>query len=337
MARNKRYSPRDTSRRRVWVYIGVAVFIAFDILLIIWAINSTRASAVGGTPRIIPTYGATPVTPAATPSATPAATGAATPSPASTTASTGTILPIPATHLLVAVDATTAWRAQTGACPATTAAPQLTTDSGSTWDTTDASGPTDVTAPQSLTVTSATTVELLGLAKSGCAPQVVKTFVSGDNYKAYPEKVATSWYVDPANRARVHAPGAEHAAPCDAVVALAPKSDKAAAALCADGRLFTTTDAAATWSAPAALPGAIAVAPASAGYLVVSAGRPECAGAQLLTVTDALVATVVGCHTTSTPAAALPGTVAVSEAAGTIWLWAGDTVVRSTDAGATFK
>jgi hypothetical protein len=246
-------------------------------------------------------------------------------------------LPVSATHLLAAVDATTAWRAQTGACPATAAAPQLTTDSGATWDTTDASGPTDVTAPQSLTVTSSSTVELLGLAKSGCAPQVVKTFVSGDNYKSYPEKVATSWYVDPANRARVHAPGADHAAPCTAVVSLAPQSDTAAAALCADGRLFSTTDAAATWSAPATLPGAIALAPASTGYLVVSAGRPECAGAQLLTVTDALVATVAGCYATSTPAAALPGTVAVSEAAGTIWLWAGNTVVRSTDAGATFK
>ncbi|TFC08841.1 hypothetical protein [Cryobacterium sp. MDB2-33-2] len=337
MARKTRYTPRDSSRRRVWVYIGVAVFIAVDILLIVWAINSTRASAAGGTPRIIPTYAATPVTPAETPSATPAATGAATPTPSSTTASTGTILPVPATRLLVAVDATTAWRAQTGACPATTAAPQLTTDSGATWDTTNASGPTDVTAPQSLTVTSASTVELLGLAKSGCAPQVVKTFVSGDNYKSYPEKVATSWYVDPTNRARVHAPGADHAAPCDAVVALAPKGDKAAAALCADGRLFTTTDAAATWSAPVALPGAIAVAPADTGYLVVAAGRPQCAGAQLLTVTDALVATVEGCHTTSTPAAALPGTVAVSEAGSTIWLWAGDTVVRSTNAGATFK
>ncbi|MEB0285055.1 hypothetical protein QN355_00650 [Cryobacterium sp. 10S3] len=107
--------------------------------------------------------------------------------------------------------------------------------------------------------------------------------------------------------------------------------------LCGDGRLFTTTDAAVTWSTPATLPGAIALAPATSGYLVVSAGRPECAGAQLLTVTDALVPTVAGCYAVSTPSTAMAGTVAVSEAAGTIWLWAGEQVVRSTDSGATFK
>jgi hypothetical protein len=135
----------------------------------------------------------------------------------------------------------------------------------------------------------------------------------------------------------VHAPAGEHLAPCDSVVSLAPNTDTAAAVLCADGRLFTTADAAVTWSAPATFAGAIALAPATTGYLVVSAGRPECAGAQLLTVTDALASTVVGCYAMSTPATALPGTVAVSEAAGAIWLWAGDQLVRSTDAGATFK
>ncbi|MEB0307655.1 hypothetical protein QN345_20395, partial [Cryobacterium sp. 10I1] len=77
------------------------------------------------------------------------------------------------------------------------------------------------------------------LTAAGCAPEVVKTFVSGDNYKAYPEQVGTSWYVNPANRAVVHAPAGQHPAPCDAVVSLAPRSDTAAAALCGDGRLFT--------------------------------------------------------------------------------------------------
>ena len=335
MARNLRYIPRDSSRRRVWVYVGVVAFVLVDILLIVWAINSTRASATGGTPRIIPTYGATAPSPTVTPAPTVAAS--ASPNATSAPASTATILPVPATRLLAAVDATTAWRAGTGACPATPAAPELTTDSGAAWDRTDASGPTAVTAPQSLSVTSASTVEVLGLAKDGCAPQVVKTFVSGDNYKTYPDKVGTSWYVDPADRSRVHAPGADHTAPCDAVVALAPRSDTAAAALCADGRFFATTDAAVTWSAPATLPGAVAVAPAAKGYLVASAGRPECAGVQILTVTDALSATANGCYATSTPAASLPGTVAVSEATGAIWLWAGDQVVRSTDSGVTFQ
>ncbi|MDY7526486.1 MULTISPECIES: hypothetical protein [unclassified Cryobacterium] len=330
MARNVRHVPRDSSRRRVWVYVGVAAFILFDILLILWAINSTRATASGSAPRPIPTYTTAPATPVATPTATPR------PTPTAGADSAG-IVPVPATRILSAVSATTAWRASTGACPATAATPELTTDSGATWASTDATGPTKVTAVQSLSATSATTVTLIGLTAAGCAPEVVKTFVSGDNYKAYPEQVGTSWYVNPANRAVVHAPAGQHPAPCDAVVSLAPRSDTAAAALCGDGRLFTTTDAAVTWSTPATLPGAIALAPATSGYLVVSAGRPECAGAQLLTVTDALVPTVAGCYAVSTPSTAMAGTVAVSEAAGTIWLWAGEQVVRSTDSGATFK
>lgn len=38
-----RHVPRDSSRRRRWVYIAVAVFILVDVLLIAWAISTTRA------------------------------------------------------------------------------------------------------------------------------------------------------------------------------------------------------------------------------------------------------------------------------------------------------
>ncbi|MEB0002614.1 hypothetical protein QN357_06670, partial [Cryobacterium sp. RTC2.1] len=96
-------------------------------------------------------------------------------------------------------------------------------------------------------------------------------------------------------------------------------------------RILSAVSATTAWRA------STGACPATSGYLVVSAGRPECAGAQLLTVTDALVPTVAGCYAVSTPSTAMAGTVAVSEAAGTIWLWAGEQVVRSTDSGATFK
>ena len=41
MAKPPRHIPRDTSRRRMSVYIAVAAFFAVDILLIVLALGST--------------------------------------------------------------------------------------------------------------------------------------------------------------------------------------------------------------------------------------------------------------------------------------------------------
>ncbi|MDY7540921.1 hypothetical protein [Cryobacterium sp. 5B3] len=336
MARPIRHVPRDTSRRRTGVYVGVVAFVAVDILLIVLALGSNRSAATAETAAPIATFGASSVQP------TPAETTAPTPTPVATATSTSTpaastLLPVPPTRLLGAVDAKTAWRAQTGACPTAAATPELTTDSGVTWKKTDATGPTKVTALQRLTVTSESTVEFVGLAKADCAPQFVKTFVTGDNYSSYPDKLAGTWYVDPADRATVQSPGGAKKAPCDAVVTLAVRDTKNAAALCADGRAFSTTDAAATWSASDTLPGTVTLTDTTTGYLAAAVGRSGCAGVQILTLKPSLESAVSGCYPTPSPAQSLPGNVALSGASGTLWLWAGDALGRSSDGGATWK
>jgi hypothetical protein len=263
------------------------------------------------------------------------------------------VSPVPATRLLSAVSATAAWRATTGPCPATLAAPELSTDSGASWVVSDATGLTRVTALQSITAQSESVAEFIGLDEE-CAPQFVKTFVGGDNYSSYPVELDGTWYVDPTDRAEVHGSTGLAPAPCDAVVSLAASSTDAdsAAVLCADGRIFGTMDAAASWSAPVIVPGVLALAAADTGYLALAAGTASgattsdptvCLGLSVIDLsvdpagdTADLIPSATGCYLTAEPPAELASNIAVASADDTVWLWIGDLTVRSIDAGQTW-
>ncbi|TFC33849.1 hypothetical protein [Cryobacterium sp. TMT2-14] len=306
------------------VYLAVGAFIAVDIFLVVLALGSHQVETKASAPRTTSTIAAVPraSTPTATPTVIPAAE---------------LILPLPPTRLLGAVDENTAWRGVTGDCPSTPASPELTTDGGATWKTTDATGPANVTALQRLMVTSASVIEMVGLTETDCAPEFVKTYVGGDNYSSYPDKINGAWYVDPADRATVHSPVGDAKAPCDAVVTLAVRDDESAAALCADGLVFATADAARTWSEPSRAPGVMNLAAAEGGYLAAAVGTVECDGVQLLMLTAALAPSPFGCYPSTASPAKLSGNVTVSETADTMWLWAGDSLARSADGGATWK
>ena len=285
------------------------------------ALNSTNVGTRSEGPQPIPTFDAPPS----------ALTATATPGPLAA------VLPLPPVRLLGAVDEQTAWRAATGDCPATPASPELTSDGGTTWKMTDATGPAKVTALQRLLVTDESVLEMVGLSSADCSPQFVKTFIAGDNYSSYPARIGGTWYVDPANRSSVHSPLGDTTAPCDSVVTLAVLDNESALALCSDGNLFVTTDSATTWSESARVPGAVNVAVTGAGYLVAAVGVSECAGVQLLNITTARDARSAGCYPSIMSPAKLSGNVTMSDAAGTLWLWAGESLARSADGGATWK
>ena len=325
MAKPPRFVPRDTSRRRMSVYLAVGAFIAVDILLIALALSSHRVGAEAGAPQAAPSITA------------PASTSTSTASPApAAEAEAEAVLPLPPTRLLGAVDENTAWRAVTGDCPATAASPELTTDGGDTWKTTDATGPTEVTALQRLIVTSEGVVEMVGLTEADCAPAFVKTFVGGDNYSSYPDKVAETWFIDPADRANVHTPSGSVKSPCEAVVTVAARDDESASVLCADGRLFYTTDAT-TWFPFSALPGVVSLTATNFGFMAATVGRSECLGVQILSSTTSPDWVAGGCFETATAPSDLAGRVALSSSAGAVWLWAGDEFVRSVAGGSDWK
>ena len=328
-------------RRRIIAYSAIGLFLLIDAVLITSALTSTSVDAAAdASSEPTATASAFPV-----PSATPAASPTAAP----------TVMPLPATRLLSAVSATAAWRASTGTCRAP-AAPELSTDSGSSWTATDATGRSGVTALQSIAAQSESVAEFIGL-DDDCAPQFVKTFVAGDNYSSYPDELDDAWYVDPADRAAVHGPDGLASAPCDAVVALAasPADADSAAVLCADSRIFATTNAAASWSAPLTVPGVLTLTATDRGYIALAAGDPAassadsgsvaCLGLSVVDVgvldpatdpaaeTAALSASTTGCYATDEAPAELAANIAVASAEDTLWLWIGDLTLRSTDAG----
>jgi hypothetical protein len=321
MPRPRRHVPRDSSRRRYWIYLAVLAFVLVDLLLISWALSSRNASTSSSTPGPIPTF-------------TPEAS--ATPTPTSSAATVA----IPPTRILSALDDTTAWRATTGECPVATATPEITTDAGQTWQATNATDDVQITAPLSLRVLSDTLIEIVGLDADDCSPQLVRSFVAGDNYSRYPDLLADQWYVDPTDRATVHTPDGDVSAPCDSIVDLAPRADDdaAAAIVCADTTVFTTTDSGTTWSTPLSQPGIVGVAATTMGYVIATVGLPECAGVQLAGLSESLMtATPTGCLPADEPAEDLQGNVAMSEGAGALWIWAGDSVMRSTDQGTSWQ
>ncbi|POH62217.1 hypothetical protein C3B59_11675 [Cryobacterium zongtaii] len=292
-----------------------------DVLLIGWALSARSADPVSEPPQPIPTF--TPSEPEATSTSGAAAT-----------------IAIPSARLLSALDVNTAWRATTGECPTASATPELSTDAGATWQSTDATSDVQVTALQKLNVVSDTLVELVGLSAADCAPQFVKSFVAGNDYSDYAAQLEDQWYVNPAERSVVHTPAGDAAAPCAAVVALAPRTDApgSGAILCSDTQVFVTEDSGDTWTGPTKVPGAVNLAVTQVGYLIAAVGLPECAGVQLAALSvEAMAATPTGCLPVGASAETMQGKVAVSEAAGAIWVWVGESVTRSIDKGQSWQ
>ena len=307
---------RDAGKRGILI-AAVVAFLLVDIGLVAVALNS--------------------VAPAPESAATTAPAASAAPSPSPTPSPS--VAPAPASvvpaRMLEAVDASTAWRATTGACPDALALPELTVDSGATFTATDATGPADIVALQSIVAGSGDVATFVGQSALDCSPLVARTFVAGANYGVFPEGLDGAWYVDAANRAQIHRPGGLVPAPCASVVSLSARDAANAAVLCDDGTIVTTADAAETWSAPVAAPGAMNLAATADGYLVASVAVLGCDGVQVGLLGDAVVPS--GCLPVAVEPSALAGNIALSVADdGTLWVWAGDALGRSGDGGASW-
>ncbi|TFC93270.1 MULTISPECIES: hypothetical protein [Cryobacterium] len=314
---------RNTILRRRLLIAGLAVFLLFDVALVAFALTAQKPSTNAGT--VVEPLETNP----------PIAEPAPTEQPAVEPVEAQAITSMPPTRILTALDGSTLWRATTAACPAAAATPELSTDAGDTWTARDASEDTNSSSILSIYVDSETEASMVALTAADCAPQRVSTFVGGEQWQEYPDRVGANWYVDPVDRATVHSPAGSFAAPCSAVIALAPRTDAIAAVLCSDGTLFRTGDGAATFGPGVALPGAANLAATDDGYLIVATDQDGCAGAQLLATSDEpdAVLSPNGCR----EVAVTPGELAVASADGIVWLWAGDVMSRSTNGGSIWQ
>lgn len=303
---------------RLWAVSAVTAFILLDILLVVWAFGATRSPADAGEVM-------TPISPSER----------ITPAPTVTVAPVVVSQAVPATRVLGAVNGEVAWRAATGACPTAPAILELTTDAGATWSSHDAGGPTGVKAVQSIVPQSAEVANVVALSRDGCTPTFVRTFVSGDNWEEFPDGLDGVWLVDPVKRGTVYSPKGAVKAPCASAIQVAPRDDTHAAVLCNDHRVFRTADGGTHWGNAAVVAGAVALSESGSGYVVASTGLEQCAGVAVSSLGAASGdASAVGCYATPAPAA---GTVALTNGDGTLWLWAGKAVVRSTNGGVAWQ
>jgi hypothetical protein len=320
----KRPDPgRQLIRRRLWM-VGLALFLIADVVLVAMALNRPAESVPDDL---------------TSPSVTSSPTS--TPEPEPTLAEPQALPTIPIAHptrILEARDDALAWRTTTGPCPGTPASPERTVDGGASWKATNATAPTDVVSLQSIMIEGPDVASMVGQAASDCATSFIRTYVAGDNYERYPADLGGAWFVNPLDRAIVHSPAGDFPAPCANVMALAPIDGERAAALCDGQTLHVTTDAAAGWSPPVSVPGAMNLTESDAGYVIATVSTdPACAGVQLLTLpVEGTAPTPSGCFPTTAEPQSLAGNIAVSQVSGTMWLWAGDAFVRSADGGSTW-
>jgi hypothetical protein len=323
----KKKDPATQARitRRHLAIAGVIAFVLVDIILVVWALVAVRTPPHDPAPASV-----TSSTSTQTPSATPKPTPSATPTPTNTPAADA----VAPTRVLAALDGSTAWRASTGPCPATTASPQITTDGGANWKPTDAAGPTGASSILRISVESAKQASAITLASQGCTPEYIRTYVAGDNWATYPDQLAGSWYVDASKRSVVHTPNGDVQAPCPTVIDVAVRDSANAAVLCANHVVHATGNGGAAWGPAVAVAGSVAISPAGNGYLLAVTDRQGCAGIATTSFDGGTGLAAGGCATSAKPPA---GAVALANGGSTVWLWSGDTVVKSTDGGVTWR
>lgn len=313
--------PSAEVRRRRFAAIGIGVLAIATLVLSILALTQNRggSESEGATP--VPSFTAevpSPTEPSATESAS-----AKPPGPAAAT--------VPPTRLLAAANADRVYRASAGACPSPRTVFEFSNDGGVTWQGGDAAGTTDSTAALALSIGGPDLVQMVTLATDGCEPQMIRSFVSGIDWEVFNADLGGTWYFNPARADVVHTSEGEKAAPC-AAVALAGAGSRGAV-LCGDATVVTTTDAGATWAEPVAVPGVAAVATRGDGFVLAVLNANGCVGVQVVGLTGGALGAPGACLA----ATAAAGEVAVATASDdSVFVWAGNTVARSADGGATW-
>jgi hypothetical protein len=296
--------------------VGLAAFLVIDVLLVAFAISSTRHPVdQGGTtidPGVVATSG---------PTSTKTTSAPATPS----------VKVVPLTRGVVAFDKETAFRFTTGSCKSGGAKLELTRNGGESWGPRSAAYDTIVR----VRVRPDGSAFVVGAdSATDCVPAIRQAGALDADF-GDSVVVSDAWFRDPRAATSVGVPTGGTSKPCgsDQVIDLAV-IDSGAAALCSDGRLRVSTSGE-RWDTSATVEGALALAlNAKARAYVVVPGVDSCDG---LAVVDAGKPTkAVGCAAADV-AKVKPGTIALSVTGSGGWLGVGDTVYLAGGNLATWK
>ncbi|MDH6181862.1 hypothetical protein M2152_002044 [Microbacteriaceae bacterium SG_E_30_P1] len=255
---------------------------------------------------------------------------AATPT-ASPTAGAEVNTAVPQQRFLAAIDGTTAWRVDAGACPSSQTWPELTTNGGGSWARTDATTGTGASGVLALGAISAEVSGMLTFNAETCGSPQFTSLVDGVWAPVSNLSNEALWYVVPGAGPVVGLGAVSVATPCEPV-GVATRSASELAVLCNDERIVRSVDGGVTWDDGFAVAGASVVASTADGYIVGGLNQSRCAGVELRTLTPQASngdGIAVGCY----EAAATPGLVAISSTPNALWVWAGTSLGISPDGG----
>lgn len=130
----------------------------------------------------------------------------------------------PSTERFLSLGSAAWWRATAGRCGQTEPLLERSTDSGATW--------ADVTPRyravaqiQSLDAFTSADAEMVATTGHGCLTEALRTFTEGEFWESYPDVLAVSRYIDPADAAVVHLGADTVAAPCATASGLRARAD----------------------------------------------------------------------------------------------------------------
>lgn len=292
-----------------WIASGaVGVLAIVAAVLVVLALQRVAGTDVSDqTPAPIPTFEATPTettSPAPSPEPNPTATPPYDRSQ----------------ERFLSVGNGVMWRGVAGRCSDIEPLLERSVDGGETW--------TDVT-PRYLEIGSLSAVstfagaqgEIIASMGAGCETQALRTFTQGQFWESYPDVLAASQYVDPADAARIVTPDGPVAAPCADARSL--RSAGGVTALVCEGVAYVL-DADATWR-PLSADGVNTLSASNRG-IVVSHRTTSCVGLTITSFADATAASVeeLGCQEVADVSA--PTALAVTEDA--VFVWSGDQIGR---------
>jgi hypothetical protein len=299
--------------RRAWPTIGLAILLALDLGLVVWAVwpsapatasSQVTASSAASAPSDSPSTGA---------SAGPTTDAAA--------------APRPLTRLVVPVGKKAVWAADVGTCKEPGSV-HVSDDGGVTWTTRRADGSVTRVRPDD-----ATSAFVVG-GTTRCSTRLWTTTDGGDTWDG-PRSAAASWGRSPKDARLVNRPGGKPVTPCPGrspVLDLVVFDGTHAAALCGDGTLRRTSNSGSQWSTLLTREGGVALALSSARAGVVAWLDQACDGVVVGVLADGTLGSG-RCVDGGTPA---PGEVALGLTASGVWLTAGDAVLRADAPDAAF-